>query len=98
MAEEVIELSIEETQALRAKLGLAPLRTGASNNSTTNSNNNEDDDIAPSNNNGNDKELSLSIEETNRLRLKIGLAPLKTPSDDTQKKQGTSNTTAIHSR
>lgn len=95
MAEEVIELSIEETQALRAKLGLAPLRTGASNN-TTNSNNNEDDDIAPSNNNGNDKELSLSIEETNRLRLKIGLAPLKTPSDDTQKKQGTSNTTAIH--
>jgi U4/U6.U5 tri-snRNP-associated protein 1 len=66
MAEEVIELSIEETQALRAKLGLAPLRF--------------DNDITnDANNNGisNDKEISLSIEETNSLRHQLGLAPLQ---------------------
>jgi U4/U6.U5 tri-snRNP-associated protein 1 len=82
MKEEVIELSIEETQALRAKLGLAPLRLD--NNDNTPSTNNNQTDGQPTSS-GNDKEISLSIDETNALRLKLGLAPLQldTTVDDT---------------
>ena len=89
-SDEVIELSIEETQALRAKLGLAPLRgvsSGTNNTINNNSSNNSSD------------EISLSIEETNALRVKIGLPPLKqssTQEDATKKREGSSVSTAIH--
>ncbi|KAL3799890.1 hypothetical protein ACHAWO_000001 [Cyclotella atomus] len=89
MKEEVIELSIEETQALRAKLGLAPLRLD---NDIPTSNNNQTDEASP-NSSGNDKEISLSIDETNALRLKLGLAPLQLDTVNTQNDNTSSNTT-----
>ncbi|KAL3789213.1 hypothetical protein HJC23_002798 [Cyclotella cryptica] len=78
MKEEVIELSIEETQALRAKLGLAPLRLDddevpRENNSNSDIKRNDNNDTTA----GNDNEISLSVEETNALRLKLGLSPLQ---------------------
>ena len=100
-SDEVIELSIEETQALRAKLGLAPLRgvSSASNNSSGGINSNSNSNSNSVNNNNNSDEISLSIEETNALRVKIGLPPLKqssTAQEDTKKRQGSSVSTAIH--
>eukprot|EP00985_Skeletonema_marinoi_P003826 scaffold1670_cov136-Skeletonema_marinoi.AAC.1 len=93
-SDEVIELSIEETQALRAKLGLAPLRVSGNNSSGGGGG---DHDVTTSTTtNNNDGELSLSIDETNALRLKIGLPPLKTSSSSTTKKEGSSHSTAIH--
>lgn len=83
MSEEVIELSIEETQALRAKLGLAPLRFD---NDVPNSHNNTSE--APPTIN-NDKEISLSVDETNALRAKLGLSPLEvdTPNNTAASKE-----------
>jgi len=93
-SEEVIELSIEETQALRAKLGLAPLRVSGNNSSGGGG---DHDDVTTSTiTTNNDGELSLSIDETNALRLKIGLPPLKSSSSSTTKKEGSSHSTAIH--
>eukprot|EP00956_Cyclotella_meneghiniana_P037516 scaffold139995_cov39-Cyclotella_meneghiniana.AAC.3 len=80
MSEEVIELSIAETQALRAKLGLAPLRLDdddAVPSSSSNTNAEDTNDGVSPSTGGNDKEISLSISETNKLRLKLGLAPLE---------------------
>jgi len=94
-SDEVIELSIEETQALRAKLGLAPLRVSGSN-TTTSGGGGGDHVVTTSTTTNNDGELSLSIDETNALRLKIGLPPLKTSSSTTTKKEGSSHSTAIH--
>ena len=73
--EEVIELSIEETQALRAKLGLAPLRFDDDENTTK-----PHEHVPPPTSETNEEELSLSIEETNALRSKLGLAPLQIDS------------------
>jgi len=62
-SEEVIELSVEETNKLRAELGLPPLRLEQK----------EDDQ------NVQDKEvLEMSVDETNDLREKLGLTPLRT--------------------
>mmetsp|Transcript_18083 Transcript_18083/g.27353 ORF Transcript_18083/g.27353 Transcript_18083/m.27353 type:complete len:779 (+) Transcript_18083:97-2433(+) len=70
MPEEVIELSIEETNKLRAELGLAPLRTNDDNRATVPS-------ASTANTSTDEKEcLELSVEETNALREKIGLKPL----------------------
>ena len=61
----VIELSVEETNQLRAKLGLPPLREATASNVVT------DDQ--------NQKEvLELSVQDSNTLREKLGLAPLRT--------------------
>ena len=121
-SDEVIELSIEETQALRAKLGLAPLRgvgvgdvgVGPSSSINTPSSDKHDSDTLAgvednnnsssstnnnaNNNNSSNEELSLSIEETNALRLKIGLPPLNNTntSTSTHRKEGSSSSTAIH--
>lgn len=72
-SEEVIELSVEETNKLRAELGLKPLRV-----------NRAEPEIAavPQESAGGDKKgeeeaLELSVEETNKLREKLGLAPLR---------------------
>ncbi|KAK6345463.1 hypothetical protein TWF718_007380 [Orbilia javanica] len=69
----VEEISIEETNALRAKLGLKPLRVTAPpppppTESTAKS--------AAKTDSGDGE--SISIEETNRLRIAMGLKPLKT--------------------
>ena len=83
MTEEVIELSITETQALRAKLGLSPLRGVATS--------------APALAKENDKgEIVLSITETNALRAKIGLPPLTTQTTNGNDTTGSSKTNAIH--
>jgi U4/U6.U5 tri-snRNP-associated protein 1 len=58
---EVIECSVEETNRLRAQLGLAPLRT------PSNAPLKEQEEEC----------LELSFEATNVLRRKLGLAPLK---------------------
>mmetsp|Transcript_27494 Transcript_27494/g.57837 ORF Transcript_27494/g.57837 Transcript_27494/m.57837 type:complete len:839 (-) Transcript_27494:214-2730(-) len=87
--EEVIELSIDETQALRAKLGLPPLR-GVPNSSSAEAVSASD---AAGGQDG--EELSLSVVETNFLRQKIGLPPLKISNKETKSK-GTSASTAIH--
>ena len=97
MAEEVIEISIAETQALRAKLGLPPLRGVPSSSSAPSDAGGAENDNAPkSSSSNNDNEISLSINETNALRLKIGLPPLKTSTETDAKKQGSSASTAIH--
>ena len=64
----IIELSIDETNELRAKLGLAPLRTA-----------NATPTVPTSGDNGGDQEkvLEMSIDESNALRAKLGLAPLR---------------------
>lgn len=69
-SEDVIELSVEETNKLRAELGLKPLRIeGKSSEPVT----------APSGDKtGEEEALELSVEETNKLREKLGLAPLRT--------------------
>ena len=106
---EVIELSIDETQALRAKLGLAPLRVGVGGGGsrgggTNTATSNNPPTIIPTTTN-NDGEISLSINDTNALRLKIGLPPLNNninnnnnnnSSSTTTKKEGSSVATAIH--
>jgi len=75
MSEEVIELSVEETNKLRAKLGLAPLRIS----------NAPDVVVQPTTaarppdavENG-EEILEMSVDETNALREKLGLKPLRT--------------------
>jgi len=92
-------LSIEETQELRAKLGLPPLRgvgvsmkpAGRPSSADMNS-----AAAAPPTAESNKEEISLSVSETNALRAKIGLPPLKVDGDES--KAGTSRSNAIHAR
>lgn len=85
MGEEVIELSIEETNDLRIKLGLKPLRTQV---------------VAPIISEplhvldkGDNSELSMSVEESNDLRSRLGLKPLRKNEVNTDGKKASS---AIH--
>ncbi|KAL7472727.1 hypothetical protein ACHAXS_014041 [Conticribra weissflogii] len=87
--EEIIELSVDETQALRAKLGLPPLR-GVPSSSLADSVSASDAAMGQDG-----EELSLSVVETNILRQKIGLPPLKISKDEANSK-GKSAATAIH--
>ncbi|KAL7518182.1 hypothetical protein ACHAWX_003035 [Stephanocyclus meneghinianus] len=103
MKEEVIELSIEETQALRAKLGLAPLRLKGDElpKENTNYSNIENDDNNHTTG-GNDKEIALSIDETNALRLKLGLSPLQLDdfnnNNNNNNNRGTSTSTSTSTK
>jgi len=80
MSEEVIELSVQETNKLRAELGLAPLRVDGkstareTNNDGANNNNNHKDGGEG------DKVLEMSVDDTNALRAKLGLPPLRESS------------------
>ena len=81
MGEEVIELSIEETNALRLKLGLKPLQG-------------TQQEPVPDNRNENvGSELSMSFEESNDLRSRLGLKPLRTNEISTN---GTKGSSVIH--
>ena len=62
MSDDIIELSVEETNKLRAELGLAPLR-GVARSSAADPSSSED--------------LELSVDATNELRAKLGLKALK---------------------
>ncbi|KAK6504857.1 hypothetical protein TWF481_006793 [Arthrobotrys musiformis] len=68
----VEEISIEETNALRIKLGLKPLRATAPPPPPP-------EPKPPAKNDSGDGE-SISIEETNQLRIAMGLKPLKVES------------------
>ena len=105
--EEVVELTVEETQKLRAKLGLPPLRgvggvstkpAAADEPRPSSADINAAAAAAPPGTESNNEELSLSVTETNALREKIGLPPLKVDGDGDEAKAGTSRSTAIHAR
>lgn len=68
----VIELSIEETNALRAKLGLKPLDVPSASQQRP----------PPK-----EETLELSVTETNALRARLGLTPLQTESTSQQNVQ-----------
>ena len=84
MSEEVIELSVDETNALRAKLGLAPLRVGngdqVCNSLRIDSGKQQVSDAA-----GDEEVLEMSVDDTNALRAKLGLAPLREDGDNQSK-------------
>lgn len=81
MPDEVIELSVEETDKLRAELGLAPLRrrggTGTKLAATTNDRDGSAGGAGGPNNEEDQKVLELSVQETNDLRARLGLKPLR---------------------
>ena len=74
--ETVIELSIEDTNSLRSKLGLKPLRVSGAPSRTS-----PKDPAVPALDGvkeaGGKEELSLSVGETNALRERLGLKPLR---------------------
>lgn len=79
-SEVVIELSIEETDKLRAKLGLKPLLVGTKNTVATVEASpmiEKSSSLRQGDNNEEGEALELSIEETNKLRERLGLAPLR---------------------
>ena len=79
-----IALSVEDTNALRAKLGLKPLKVETTKVSgcrgfdvtglTSDGFQKEEEEV--NGGNGDKEESSLSVEETNKLRAKLGLKPL----------------------
>mmetsp|Transcript_1824 Transcript_1824/g.2643 ORF Transcript_1824/g.2643 Transcript_1824/m.2643 type:complete len:851 (+) Transcript_1824:142-2694(+) len=90
--EEVVELSIEETNKLRKELGLKPLKVSSSSSST-----HDKSSAAPTSSaNKSSDEINLSIEETNALRSKIGLPPLKVESSSNGESSGRKASEAIH--
>jgi U4/U6.U5 tri-snRNP-associated protein 1 len=78
---EVIELSVEETNELRASLGLAPLRLSSEQQAkaTVARYQNDDHDEQQRQQDG-EEVLELSVDDTNALRAKLGLPPLRTSS------------------
>eukprot|EP00537_Pseudo-nitzschia_pungens_P013490 CAMPEP_0172387498 /NCGR_PEP_ID=MMETSP1061-20121228/4792_1 /TAXON_ID=37318 /ORGANISM="Pseudo-nitzschia pungens, Strain cf. pungens" /LENGTH=814 /DNA_ID=CAMNT_0013117149 /DNA_START=140 /DNA_END=2584 /DNA_ORIENTATION=- len=94
-SEDVIELSIEETNKLRAKLGLKPLRidkdsAAVSGTGIDSSVTREQGSSDAGGKRGDEEALELSVEETNKLREKLGLAPLRTNTggaDESKKKE-----------
>ena len=94
MSEVVIELSIEETNKLRAELGLKPLRgagvvdsgstNGGGQSQTTTASPSLSWTSAPNSNGPSSRpteQLELSVDETNKLRASLGLKPLNTKND-----------------
>lgn len=78
---EVIELSVEETNTLRAKLGLAPLRTSNATAATVEAGRGDGDKSQP--NGAAEEVLEMSVNDTNALRVKLGLVPLRSGSSST---------------
>eukprot|EP00529_Nitzschia_sp_RCC80_P009448 CAMPEP_0113505768 /NCGR_PEP_ID=MMETSP0014_2-20120614/35511_1 /TAXON_ID=2857 /ORGANISM="Nitzschia sp." /LENGTH=777 /DNA_ID=CAMNT_0000401139 /DNA_START=37 /DNA_END=2366 /DNA_ORIENTATION=+ /assembly_acc=CAM_ASM_000159 len=82
MAEEVIELSIAETNKLRAELGLKPLKTESNENGGNGNVSGLTPAMAADSGGGNNEEvLEMSVDETNKLREKLGLPPLRRSDD-----------------
>jgi U4/U6.U5 tri-snRNP-associated protein 1 len=88
-ADEIV-LSVEETNALRAKLGLKPLRI----NSGGGGSGGRDGSAGQSQSGISAEELSLSVDDTNALRARLGLAPLRTSSAAAASGRGASE--AVH--
>jgi len=85
--EVIIELSVEDSNELRAKLGLQPLRLSESTPMPSQK-------IIDVKNEKSSNEINLSIEESNALRSKLGLSLLKLSSD--VKPSGKKPSDAIH--
>jgi U4/U6.U5 tri-snRNP-associated protein 1 len=83
MGEDVIELSVEETNKLRAELGLAPLRGAAKAASAPPPPVSVTTSTAATS--SNKEMLEMSVEETNELRAKLGLKPLSVKKEDIHK-------------
>lgn len=95
--EEVIELSVEETNKLRIELGLKPLRVTSSSSSshpdTTQTISTSTGSTSTKTNSSD--EINLSIEETNALRSQLGLAPLRSSSSSSEP-SGRKPSEAVH--
>lgn len=99
MSEEVSEISIKESNELRKKLGLKPLRTSCSAGDTSNT-------TSKYNANSNatsGEDLTLSIQESNNLRERLGLPPLRSSGTSNsneasqyEESKGAKSSTAIH--
>ena len=77
MLEEVIELSVEETNKLRAELGLAPLRV-PNDTPPPQQHQGRQSTVLPTTTDHGEEVLELSVDESNALREKLGLKPLRT--------------------
>jgi U4/U6.U5 tri-snRNP-associated protein 1 len=90
MPDHIIELSVEETNQLRETLGLPSLRQdGGSKPTTATQHKNSSNATTPNNttNSGGGKQaevIELSVHETNALREKLGLPPLKQNRSETE--------------
>jgi hypothetical protein len=94
MPEQVIELSVDETNRLRQSLGLGPLRTVvASHHHMNDDNDSEDKHVTQATSHqdpqGEASVLELSVAETNALRERLGLRPLTGKSKSSSKSQTT---------
>lgn len=82
--EQVIELSVEETNKLRAQLGLAPLRTSSV---QTKDGGDGPQDTSGADASTQDETLEMSVDDSNALRAKLGLAPLRVGSSNDKKEE-----------
>ena len=82
--DKVVELSIDETNNLRATLGLKPLRVSSTFIPTTAGDTSKTD------------ELTLSVQDSNALRSKLGLPPLNISKDAPSELSGKKASEAIH--
>ena len=92
-SEQVIELSVEETNRVRAELGLSQLRgvppsrsgrgrsNSQKNEQTGSSRNGSEGSLRKKEGSGEEVVLELSVSETNALRERLGLAPLRVGAD-----------------
>ena len=80
-SEKIIELSVDETNQLRAKLGLPPLR-GVPKESSKSATD------AKGIISGSESVLEMSVSESNALREKLGLAPLRDGTDYSRTRAG----------
>jgi U4/U6.U5 tri-snRNP-associated protein 1 len=93
MSEEVIDLSIGETNKLRKELGLKPLVINNNNNNNINNTTSNARHHPSSSSSSNAEEQSISIQESNALRSSLGLPPLRTSAPA---ENGRKSSTAIH--
>ena len=71
---------------MRAKLGLAPLRTSATTNVATSDTQTQQPQPSGGGGGGDEKVLELSIHDSNALRAKLGLPPLRESSTERESK------------
>jgi U4/U6.U5 tri-snRNP-associated protein 1 len=101
-ADGILEMSVEETNALRARLGLPPLkRVGATSDvAATDSRGGTTATAKKKKTKGEEEEeekvvvvLEMSVEETNRVRASLGLPPLRNNTTTTTSSSATATST-----
>lgn len=81
MTDQIIDLSVEETNKLRLSLGLAPLRSSSSPRRPSGPSHSPPSNDAPAmaqTRSDDASVLELSVDDTNALRARLGLPPLRT--------------------